>query len=537
MQSSLLKLKSSKDFKPTISVTKDNYALGDNRYKDTLENANLATEPSTKPKKQKDWNKAAIDYKNTTHFVPKPLKLKYTDSMLLAAIKSKNKALIGAAYLKKGIIYYDRKELDKALDNYVLANAYLQHTNDKYTIYKLKYSIAHTKYYLGFYDEAIALFRECIIYFEYENDRAYLNSLHSLGLCYNKIGKYNLCSQTNRLGLQKGIEYENRDMEKYFIHSEGVNQFYLNNYHSAIEKLTDAMNVISQRKDFGNAAVANFYIAKSYWMLNQREKAIPFLIKVDKTITNQNYVRPDLRENYELLIKYFKKNDDSKNQLKYINKLLHTDSLLTKNYKYLSQKMFKEYDTFKLENEKREILQEVERKQWVYIFIVAVLVGGSSFLIYRHYRNQKFYKRKFEELMNNGKTPATNKNINTDGLDIKPEIIAMILKNLEKFEQNKRYLEKDMNLARIAALLNTNTKYASKIILHYRNKKSIDYITDLKIDYIVALLRNENKYRLYTNKALAEEVGFGSTQNFTKAFTAKTSLPPTYYIRALKKIV
>ena len=122
-------------------------------------------------------------------------------------------------------------------------------------------------------------------------------------------------------------------------------------------------------------------------------------------------------------------------------------------------------------------------------------------------------------------------------LDINPELVAAVLKNLEKFERNKKYLEKDMTLAKMASLLSTNMKYASKIIVRYRNRRTLDYISHLKIDHIIELLKNENKYRNYTNKALGEEAGFGSTQNFTRAFNNRTGISPTYFIKELNKSV
>lgn len=91
-----------------------------------------------------------------------------------------------------------------------------------------------------------------------------------------------------------------------------------------------------------------------------------------------------------------------------------------------------------------------------------------------------------------------------------------------------------MNLVKMASILNTNTKYVSKIIAHYRDKGTIEYITDLKIDHVIELLKSENKYRNYTNKALGDESGFGSTQNFTRAFNNRTGLSPTYFIRKLR---
>ena len=94
------------------------------------------------------------------------------------------------------------------------------------------------KYYLGFYDEAIGLFRECTAYFEDENDRAYLNSLHGLGLCYTRVGKYGLATETNLLGLQNGRLFGNEGMEVYFKQSEGINQCYAGNYTKSIHTLT-----------------------------------------------------------------------------------------------------------------------------------------------------------------------------------------------------------------------------------------------------------------------------------------------------------
>src|SRR5574343_505455 len=102
----------------------------------------------------------------------------------------------------------------------------------------------------------------------------------------------------------------------------------------------------------------------------------------------------------------------------------------------------------------------------------------------------KFYMQKFEEIMNAKKNQKKIVQDNFDNdLEINPQIIETVLKNLEKFEKTKKYLEKDMNLNKIAAYLKTNTKYASKIILKYRGKKTIDYINDLKIDHIIELLK------------------------------------------------
>ena len=203
-----------------------------------------------KAKSEKNSEEIINGYKNYVHYSPSHLKLVYADSMIYAAKKAKRNDLIGASYLSKGIEYYAQKKHTDALDNYLSADAYISKTNDQYLIHKVKYNIAQIKYYLGYYQEAISLFNECIGYFKENNSRGYLNSLHSLGLCYNHIGNYGLCTDTNVRGVIEGERLKNDEMTAYFNHSEGINQYFKNNYATAIEKIARSLPAIKSKKDF-----------------------------------------------------------------------------------------------------------------------------------------------------------------------------------------------------------------------------------------------------------------------------------------------
>ncbi|WP_284653519.1 AraC family transcriptional regulator [Flavobacterium terrisoli] len=512
------------------------YLMNGVNSSDSINSIAFASAWITKSKSEKNWKQLAMAYRAIMYLGDKNNLMKYADSLVTVAQYSKQADIIGGAYLTKGIIHYSQKEHNKALDNYILADQYISQTNDKHAIYKVKFSIAHTKYYLGFYHEAISLFRECLKYFEDESDIAYLNTLHSLGLCYNKIGEFKQSSYYNQLGFENGKAFENLEMEPYFKHSEGINEYFRKDYKKAIIELEKAVPLMKQKKDFANETVAYFYIGKSHWALHQEESAVSFFIKVDDAFLKYNYIRPDLRENYELLIDYYRKHNNQKLQLKYIDRLLKVDSILNHNYKYLSKRIFKEYDTKKLIMAKQEIESAMIVNNRIHYLVITSLSGAIIILGWRHNRNKKRYKQKFEELMNEKAKPGKPiHDSNTEiAFDINPELVKTILQNLEKFEKNKKYLEKDMTLIKLSGHLKTNPKYASKIILKYRNKKTIEYISDLKIDYIVEKLKTENKYRNYTNKALAEEAGFGSTQNFTKAFNNRLEMPPTFFIQELK---
>ncbi|TRX32567.1 tetratricopeptide repeat protein [Flavobacterium sp. ZT3R18] len=532
------------EFKIPDSLRSKNYdylfdrieALKDNRAKQSLYLKSFLY----KAKAEKNSEEIVNGYKNYIYYSPENLKQVYADSMIYTAKKAMDNSLIGSAYLSKGIVYYAQKKHNYALDNYLIANNYISKTNDKYLIYKVKYNIANIKYYLGFYDEAISLFRECIDYFKEDNTRAYLNSLHSLGLCYNKIGNYGLCSKTNEKGILEGQRLANDEMKDYFIHSEGINQYFKNNYASAIKKITYSLPSIRKNKDFANEAVGYFYIGKSYSDLKEPRMALSYFKKVDTIFDDKGYIRPDLRENYELLINYYKSKNNPKSQLHYISKLLKADSILNNKYRYLSGRIYKEYDTKELVLEKKKIENSLDKRKHndlIFISVIALLFFSLLYIAYRHIRNKRIYRQKFEELMKKSEitTKVEVKNINYGVESINQDTVTVVLKQLEKFEKDKKFLEKDLSSIKLAVAFDSNAKYLSQIIYHYRGKKFVEYINDLKVDYIISLLKNDNRIRNYTNKALAEEAGFSSTQRFANAFMAKTGMPTSYFIEELKK--
>ncbi|MFV8334662.1 tetratricopeptide repeat protein [Flavobacterium sp. RSP29] len=494
----------------------------------------------SKAKSEKNSQEIINGYKNYLRRSPENLKLVYADSMIYTAKKSMDNALIGSAYLSKGIVYYAQKKHNYALDNYLIANNFISKTNDKYLIFKTKYNIAHIKYYLGFYDEAISLFRECIDYFKKGDSRGYLNSLHSLGLCYNRIGNYGLCTETNEKGIAEGRRLNNNEMEGYFNYSEGVNQYFRGNYAAAIKKITYSLPTILKNKDFANEAVGYFYIGKSYWDLKNPQMAIPYFKKVDVIFNDKGYIRPDLRNNYELLISYFKSKSNPDRQLYYIEKLLKVDSILNSRYRYVSGRIHKEYDTKELLAQKKKaenLLDKRKYNDFIFTSVIVFLFLSVLFLIYRHIRNKRVYRQRFDELMKKSEvaTKLESKNIANGIEDINQDTVAAVLKQLEKFEKDKKFLEKDLTLTKLAVAFDSNTRYISKIISHYRDKKFVDYLNDLKVDYLIILLKEDKMMRNYTNKALAEEVGFSSTQRFATAFFSRAKMPTSYFIEELLK--
>ena len=496
-----------------------------------------------KAKDEKNYKEIINGYQSLLHRSPDKIRLVYADSMVFVAKKTNDEALIGSAYLSRGIAYYTLKKQDMALDNYLMANTYLSKTSDDYLKHKLKYHIALVKYYLGYYDEAISLLRDCASYFRDDNPRPYLNSLHSLGLCYNRKGNYGLCSETNILGLAQCKKLGIAEMEVYFTHSQGINEYFKENYALAIQNIESTIEDLQEKKDFGNESVGYFYIGRSYWQVRKYEKALPYFEKVDALFNSKGYLRPDLREVYELLINYYKTKDNPKLQLYYVDQLLRADRMLNETFNYLVGKINKEYNTQELLTEKENLKKELFIKNHRYSVLIglsSLLFSGFVAMTYRNFRNKKIYQKRFENLMlefNDVKVENKTRQKNHKPVmpDINPQTVNNILRQLEKFEKERKYLERDWQLSNLASFFNHNPTYISSIIRHYKEKSFNEYINDLKVDHIISLLYSNKLARNYTNKALADEAGFSSTERFAKAFKAKTGISTAYFIEQVRK--
>ncbi len=84
--------------------------------------------------------------------------------------------------------------------------------------------------------------------------------------------------------------------------------------------------------------------------------------------------------------------------------------------------------------------------------------------------------------------------------------------------------------------MNTNSNYLSKAINFDKNKNFKAYINDLRIDYVIEKLKIDGRFRKFTIKSIAVEIGFNNPESFSKAFHKKTNMYPSYFIRQLEKL-
>src|SRR5690606_11429717 len=121
-----------------------------------------------KAKKEKNYAQLSRGYIDATNFFSGN-KLVYADSAISAAKMSKKNDFIARAYLNKGsLFYFNHKQYQNALNEYLKAHTHAEHIEDIYLRNRIEYHLAIVKGYLGYYEEALALLNNCIQYFENE---------------------------------------------------------------------------------------------------------------------------------------------------------------------------------------------------------------------------------------------------------------------------------------------------------------------------------------------------------------------------------
>ncbi|MGE8431540.1 helix-turn-helix domain-containing protein [Chryseobacterium joostei] len=119
----------------------------------------------------------------------------------------------------------------------------------------------------------------------------------------------------------------------------------------------------------------------------------------------------------------------------------------------------------------------------------------------------------------------------TDSINEDTELF--ILAELTKFEDNLRFTHKDVTLGNLAADFGTNVKYLSAIIKEHKGENFKSYISNLRINYIINMIKNDSSYRKYKISYLAEITGFLSASSFTKKFKEIMGVTPSLYFEQL----
>lgn len=511
----------------------------------------------SKAKKEKNYQQLVQGYLDGILYSSLPTqKLKFADSTIYASKLTKDNEKISAAYLEKGVVYYFQfKKYSLALDEYMNAYKYAKNSTDDFYKNRLIYLMGVVNSYMGNYKESLEQFKITSEFFKneskkrqhpnlvYNNLRGYFNSIHQMAVCYRNLGKFKQSDSLIAMGLaQTATSKEYMQEYGYFLKEKGIQQFRNKQYEQAISSINSSIRSILAVNDFAWVTVCYSYTGRSYLALGKDDSAITYFKKVDSAFQKHHFILPEVTNNYESLIDYYKTKNDIRKEYFYTKQLLNADRVLDKDFRYLSTKIHKEYDTPMSQEAKLGLEKKISQGRLYTIIIIIFSFSLLFFMILRHKHQQtqllKNYNALEQKILNKvaepiiENSPKVNKSVNPY---IPAHTIDEILKRLGKFEQNNGFIERGLTSVILAKQFDTNSKYLTSVIKQYKGMNFLDYLTKLRISYITEKLYNDRKYLSYTLVSLAEECGIGSGANFNKKFEEINKMKPADFIKQRRK--
>ncbi|WP_299314344.1 helix-turn-helix domain-containing protein [uncultured Aquimarina sp.] len=540
LQDSLTKL-------PYDKLQKAYYANEDNRIK----SKSYAEAYLGKAKKEKDSFRMSIGYHFLGYHYYNELSFKYSDSIIFISKNKGYKIYPLSAYLLKADIYFTNKEFKKSFDNYIEAKKYVS-KDDAETNYYINHQIGGIKAKLLLNSEALKIFRESWRFvndnkYNNSNESEYLQALTDLAIQYVRNDKIDSATVLNKLGIKMALKESDSLRYNLLVLNEGISLFFRDEFTKSRDSIIKTVTYFKKINNHECLSFSNYYLGKIEQEFNNEDLSIEYFKNNDSIYQITGDIHPLLVDGHETLVDYYKRTDNKEKTLSYIEKLLDINKLIDSNYRHLSTKIISEYDTPKLISEKDKIINSIKkgRNRFQNYFIVFFSISILLFFLWIYnYRKQKKYKTRFKNIIE--KTSKENNSKKLDkklpladpskkkSIDISDRVLEMILSGLEKFEKDLDYTKQGITLGGLAKQINTNSRYLSLVINHFFEKSFVLYVNNLRVNYAIEKLKTDKLFRKYTIKAIANEVGFNSSESFASAFYKETGLKPSYFIKKIE---
>jgi YesN/AraC family two-component response regulator len=207
----------------------------------------------------------------------------------------------------------------------------------------------------------------------------------------------------------------------------------------------------------------------------------------------------------------------------------------------------------KYESEKKELQinqqqDEIQKSRlrlhffMVLILVLVAFIGSAILVLIKRNRMLRDLLSKNIEAMEAEKKlrealdvpPCSNAPLIINDEKYKRSTLSVPSRNLLEEQFDKLIVEQqlwkqgDITLAKVANLLDTNTKYLSQITNQKYGQSFPNYINELRVKAARCMLVGK-EYSNHTIEAIGIEVGFNSNSSFVSAFKKYSGLTPSYF--------
>jgi len=480
--------------------------------------------------------KARAYYYKTTLEKTSPA-LVYADSIIKITKESTHPNYPAIGYAIKGHLHYESGNFQVALTNYLKAyNLALTKDNvDQQREFAL--AIAAIRNLYGQHYAAVELYNKYLKLlknednFETQHYDDYTLLIFNLSLTHLRLQSID----SARFYANQGIKLTSKLRDDSNFQDFILLDAQINYYDSAYDKARDTLLKYNGSLDGTSKAIKLYYLGKIEDRLNNKNLSIKYFKEIDSIVTATGDPFPEVKDVYHELILNSIDQDDKLGQIEYIGKLITYDSLHSTKQENVINAAMASYDIPYLKHQKREAEAQLENKKTI-ITGVGLLAGLGGFTGIFFFVRTIRIQRKLKVLLEEGivrKKIISEQPVSTHPSSVPEDIRKDILNKLEKFENSERFLDKELDMSKLAQELETNTSYLSVIINSYKGKTFPNYLKDLRIAKAVRMLNNDHSLLRFSNQGLAEVFGFKTSESFSKAFYKNTGIYPSKFIKEL----
>lgn len=299
-----------------------------------------------------------------------------------------------------------------------------------------------------------------------------------------------------------------------------------------LELAKETLNDFDESESRGKG---NYYnsLAKIYLAKNLQSEAEENFFKAKEIAEKSNYSKL-LEEVYASLSDFYKANNQEAKAEEYanLNQELITQHQVANNKvaDILLKSIYKE---------QRET-KAITYKQSVIIHILIAVSIILLFLLGWYVYQKKQSEKKFQEYIKSlNKYTHKEAELKVDTAKesnyISKEREQRILESLNKLNKSDFYLKPDVSLNDYASKIEVNQKYITYVIRKHWDINFPGYINQLRINYIVRLIKSDSKYLQYKISYLANLCGFSSHSRFSAIFKEVTGISPSSFIAKVRK--
>lgn len=462
----------------------------------------------------------------------RPLRYTYSDSLIYFS-KGKDYSYYPAlAYHIRGAVFYRDKNVEAALQNFILADSILGKVDTVATRYYVNQALGLCKSRTKDYNGAIRKFMPNLKYFsKTKNWNSYALNAFSAYDAYISLGQIDSAESIINNAKRKGIDSKTK-IGALLQMSTGIINYHRGNYKNSIDTLFLASQTLDSLGDYSNMAYCSHFTGLSNIMLDNREVAISDFKKVDSIFKKNKFLRGYLRGSYIELIKYYNDVGNTKEELHYLNVLMQLDSLSNRNFSYLKDNLLSKYEVPGLLKRREELIIDYQiREKKGLIAILSFLVLISILVLYRFRKIKQINKAKFEKVIAELGQDKKSRNIKNSQSTIPKKDVEILSKAFENYDRKKVYANNSFNKEFIRKDTGVNDHYITDYLRDIIGSSLTVYINTKRIDLAINKMLNESIYRKYTMHAMAEEVGFTNAITFKRVFKGKTGISPLDFIK------